>query len=80
MLVPGGTESDGPAIVSAAHPRPNLSVLAVRDIDGSCAFLRGDATATKVATTPPGSRCLADVPPRRGWSFTSAYGSSRAAP
>jgi hypothetical protein len=77
VLVDGGTESVGPAIVSAARPARDVSVLATRDVDGSCAFLRGRASVTKVATTPPGSRCLADAPPRRGWSFTTAYGTKR---
>jgi hypothetical protein len=77
VLVPGGTESDGPAIVSAAHPAADVSVFATRDVDGSCAFLRGKANVTKVATTPPGSRCLADAPPSRGWSFAAAHGSKR---
>ena len=76
VLVDGGTQSDGPAIVSSAHPGPNVSVLATRDVDGSCAFLHGNAAVTKVATTPPGSRCMADAPPRRGWSFSAAYGSA----
>jgi hypothetical protein len=66
VYVDGATESDGPAIVSAAFPAPNVSVLASRGNDGSCTFLRGDSRTTLVTTVRRGP-CKANTPPRRGW-------------
>jgi hypothetical protein len=75
VYVDAGTESEGPSVASSAFPQANVSVLATRDVDGSCAFLRDDRRTTKIATTPPGSPCMANAAPKHGWSFASKYGS-----
>ena len=46
----------------------------VRDVDGTCTFLRGEGGQTKTVTTAPGTPCNATAAPRRGWTFTAAYG------
>ena len=68
VYVDGATPSDGPLIVSVAFPAPRESVLAIRDDDGACTFLRGDASSTKTVTTGPGSPCSANDAPAEGWS------------
>jgi hypothetical protein len=74
VYVDGGTQSDGPSIVSTAFPAPKVSVLATRGTDGTCTFLRGDDQGTKIATTAAGAPCSANAAPRRGWSFSGSYG------
>jgi hypothetical protein len=79
VYVDGTVVSDGPSIVSAAFPAPDVSVLATRGADGSCTWLRGTPESTKVATVPATAapRCSAVAAPRTGWTFAKAYGSKR---
>jgi hypothetical protein len=68
VYVDGDTDSDGTSIVSVALPTRDVSVLATRDLDGSCTFLHGTARGSSIATTPPGSTCHASAAPHDGWS------------
>jgi hypothetical protein len=68
VYVDAGSPSEGPSIVSVAFPAPRVSVLAIRDNDGACTFLRGDVSGTRTVTTGAGSPCSANDAPADGWS------------
>jgi hypothetical protein len=68
VYVDGATPSVGPSIVSVAFPEPRVSVLAIRDIDERCTFLRGDGSTPQTITTGAGSPCSANDAPAGDWS------------
>jgi hypothetical protein len=67
VYVDGKTPSEGPSMVSVAHPSKSMSVLATRGLDGHCTFLRVHA-ATAEVTSAALESCAANAAPKRGWS------------
>jgi hypothetical protein len=67
VYVNGRSPSEGPSIVSVAHPSRDVAVLAMRGLDGQCTFLRVSPDATRDARKAV-AWCSADEAPAHGWT------------